>query len=274
MTQYLRAATPKSRPIGVDRDKNILRGYVLAQQGPFKSEGRGEFDEDSLKAIIRLGNTQAGLKSRLGHPTMSDDGIGKFLGRARDLSMSTATDARTGKSVPAVRGDLHFDKSASKTPSGDLADYVLSLAESDPDSFSSSLVLEVEQEFRIDTKGRPLTDAEGNELPPLWKPTAIHASDIVDTGDAVDSVLSPAELAKALDVGLTPELEKMLRFDRVARFVTQLLNGQFPKAGKDEVRERCMGWLDRYLSHRFPEPEAVITPRMDRLRERMTSLQT
>src|SRR5262245_47179916 len=119
MTQRLRAAAPKAAAIGVDRDNAILRGYVVAQLGPFKSEGRGEFDQKSLDAIESLGgNAPKGLKSRLDHATMSDDGSGKFLGRALNFRMATALDVRTGKKVPAVRADLHFDKTALDTPPG------------------------------------------------------------------------------------------------------------------------------------------------------------
>jgi hypothetical protein len=56
---WLRASI-KSAAVGVDREKNILRGYVIAQEGPFKSDGRGEFDKAALQAIERLGNAKSG----------------------------------------------------------------------------------------------------------------------------------------------------------------------------------------------------------------------
>lgn len=270
--QWLRAAT-KGKPEAVDRTANILRGYVLAQEGAFKSEGRGEFDALSLRSIVKLGNdTPSGLKSRLGHPTMSDDGIGKFLGRARDLRMGKARDSRTGKEVQAVRGDLHFDQTAHDTPHGNLAKYVMDLTESDPDALSSSLVLEIDEEFRLEKNGTPKKDEDGNELPPLWRPKKLHASDIVDTGDAVDSLLSPEEFTKALSVGITPELAKVIRFDNVARLSTQLLDGMFQGRERAEIEQRCRNWLDRYLSLRFPEPESLATPNLDTRRERLKLL--
>lgn len=250
MIEWLRAGV-SGKAERVDREAGVLYGYVAAQEGPFKSEGRGEFDMKSLRAIVELGNTGAGLKSRLGHPTLSDDGIGKFLGRGRDFRMGKAIDARTGKPVNAVRGDLHFDRSAYDTPHGNLASYVMGLAESDPNAISSSLVLEVDEEQQVDAKGKQLVDKEGNALPPLWRPKRLHASDIVDTGDAVDGLLSAGELAQALSVGLTPELSKLLRFDNVARLSTQLLDGMFKGADREEVERRCKAWLARYLAYRF-----------------------
>lgn len=261
-------ASVVGRPEAVDRKANILRGYVVAQLGAFKTDGRGEFDDKSLDSIERLGNAGSqGVKSRLGHPTMSESGVGKFLGRAHDFRRSTAVDARTGKKVRAVRADLNFDPSANKTPSGDLASYVLDLAESDPDALSSSLVLEMQEEMRIKKDGTLETDGDGNPLPPLWRPTKLHASDIVDTGDAVDGLLS-AELTAALSAGeIHP---KLLSFDRVARLATQLLDGQFRGKGREHVQDRCSHWLSRYLNLRFGEP--VGTPRLDLMHERILRL--
>ena len=43
-------ANPLGRgAIGVDRENNVLRGYVVAQLGPFK-DGRGEFDVQLLRS--------------------------------------------------------------------------------------------------------------------------------------------------------------------------------------------------------------------------------
>lgn len=269
--QYLRAAAT-GRPVGVDRENNVLLGYVVAQEGPFKTDGRGEFDEKSLTQVVRLGNAaRGGVKSRFTHPDLSGDGLGKFLGRARDFSLSTTVNA-AGVKVKAARADLHFDPSAFDTPSGDLAGYVLTLAESDPDAISSSLVVQTDQEFRLDRDGTPVSDDEGNPLPPLWRPTAVHASDIVDTGDAVDGLLSASELTRALDAGMTPELRKVLRWDNVARLAGQLLDGTFAGQPRDVVEARCLAYLRRYLARRFgdaadPPPTPALDAVSVRLRE-------
>src|SRR5262249_40131778 len=153
----------------------------------------------ALREIVRLGNaSRGGLKARFTHPDMSSDGLGKFLGRARDFTLGTAVDARTGMTVSAGPADLHFDPSAPQTPSGDLAKYVMDLAESDPAALSSSLVLRADEEYRLRKDGTRETDAEGNDLPPLWRPTQLMASDIVDTGDAVDGLLSAEQWGAAV----------------------------------------------------------------------------
>lgn len=252
--EWLRASI-QSRAVGVDREKNILRGYVIAQEGPFKSDGRGEFDRESLAAIVSMGNAKSGgLKSRFTHPDMSNDGLGKFLGRARDLRMDKATDARTGKQVAAVRGDLYFDKTALDTPpegGKPLGIYVMDLAESDPDALSSSIVVVADQEYRRNKDGTLTTDKDGNELPPLWRPTAIHASDIVDTGDAVDGLLSAN-----LDIERLP-LSVLWKG-------SQLLDAVFLDQPRDVIEARLAAYVHRYLNRKFGEPAPLPpTPALD-----------
>lgn len=238
-TDWLRVRS--SGAIGVDRETNVLRGYVVALSGPFKAR-RGEFDERSLSQIVHLMSAnEAGTKSRLSHPSLSGDGIGSFLGRAKNPRLSTATVARNGQKIdiPAVRADLHFDPTAFETPKGNLAKYVMDLAESDPEALSSSLVLKSTKEDRLDEKKRPVRDDKGEVLPPLWRPTAIHASDIVDTGEAVDGLLSAD--------GLLP--------DTVVRLGSELIDEAFPDAARDVVEARLNAWVAEYLTARYGDAE-------------------
>lgn len=246
---WLRAGAT-GRMIEVDREKNILRGYVVAQEGPFKTAGRGAFDLKSLKQINALMNkASGGLKVRFTHPTLSNDGLGSFLGRAKNPSIDSVKVDRNGETVllHAIRADLHFNQTALEpSPNGGkpLGLYVMDLAESDPDALSSSLVLHADQEEQLDAKTkRPLVDDQGNPLPPLWRPTRLHASDIVDTGEAVDGLLSATGLSAD---GLPDEL---------VRRASELLGQAFPGAGRDVVKARIGAWLDRYLSWRFGDDE-------------------
>lgn len=225
-TDWLRA--PARGPlIGIDRENDVIRGYVVAQEGRFKTEGRGQFDQQSLKTIVRLINrTPNGLKSRFTHPTLSEDGLGKFLGRARNARLE----------ADRVRADLHLDPTSHDTPSGDLGGYVMDLAASDPDAFASSLVLKSDKIQVTDSRGRPKRDEQGNEIPPIWRPTVLHASDVVDEGDAVDGFLS----ADALP-------------DGIIRQGAELLDRQFAGQSREVVEARCLKWLGRYLDWRYGE---------------------
>lgn len=245
-SDWLRADTDQME-LGVDRDKNVLRGYVVAQEGPFKSKGRGEFDVPALKKIVSLGNkVPLGLKSRFAHPTLSADGLGKYLGRVKNLKLDSVRVLRNGepKLLHAVRGDLHFGKVALETPlegGKPLGHYVMDMAESDPDAISSSLVLTSNQEHRLDPKTkRPMLDASGEPLPPLWRPTALHASDVVDTGDACDGILSAHLSASGLP-------------DDLVRQASALLDGAFPGESLEVVKSRLHAWVDTYLAYRFGE---------------------
>lgn len=229
--EWLKVMPAKSRPIGVDRDKRVIRGIVVAERGVFKDK-RGEFDDKSLAMIVEMGNAAPkGLKSRLSHPTLSDDGLAKYLGRKRDFFLDG------GK----VRADLHLADSAFNTPGGDLGTYAMDRAEEDPDSFGSSLVLQKKEEQKLDANKRPLVDEKGQPLPALWRPVRLHASDLVDDGDAVHgSVLS----ADALP-------------DAMVRKGAEMLNQVFAGQPREVTEARCIAWLNRYLNERYGEDEAI-----------------
>ncbi len=267
--QWLRVSAG-GRPIGVDRQANVIRGGVIAQSGEFKTQGRGEFDHKSLKQILRLMKAEpVGLKSRFAHPTLSGDGIGKHLGRWKDPYLDKIIKAGPDgqpQEIEAVRADLHFDKTAMETPVGGgrpLGDYLMALAESDSDALSSSLALTVDEEYRLDSKGRPKVGPDGKELPPLWHPTVLHASDLVGEGEAVDGLLSTQLSTDGLP-------------DAVVRRGCELLDQQFPNLSREVIRSKCTIWLNLYLTHRFgEEPEVPVgqgyDPALDpeRIRHRM-----
>ena len=236
MPQSIEWLSAKSRgAIGVDRKNMTIQGMVLAQEGDFK-DGRGHFSKKSLSVIRDLASeVRGGLKSRLGHPALSSDGIGTHLGRVSNPRL-----CKTGDGVPCVRGDLKLDASADKSPNGKLAEYVMSLAESDPAALSSSLVLKTMKEKRLGPDKKQMTDGEGNPVPDLWIPTQLHASDIVDTGAAVDDLLSAF-----------PQLEGLS--DDLVRQASQLLDGFKPNATRDELRKRLSGFVENYLNFRFGE---------------------
>lgn len=83
----------------------------------------------------------AGVKSRFAHPGLSADGMGKMLGRISNAVVD-------GQSA---RADLEFTKAATDSPDGDLAKYVMDLAESDPEHFGVSIAFtsdwKAEEEF-------------------------------------------------------------------------------------------------------------------------------
>lgn len=262
--KYLRAESElqiQSIPsTGVDRKNAVLRGYVVAMEGPLKSR-RGEFDELSLNQMAEVINAkQKGLKSRFTHPSLSHDGLGSFLGRAKDARVETVTD-HEGKEKLGLRADLHFDKTALDTPPKGgkaLGLYVMDLAESDPDALSSSVVIPyegLEESHRINEDGTPMKDESGRPLPPLWRISKLHASDIVDSGDAVDGLLS----------------ENLP--DSAVRMGCDLLDRVFGGQTLDVTRSRALGWLRKYLQLRFGPEAGLPGDEAEELRKEITELQ-
>jgi len=213
-----RADIARGADLRIDRKNAVIKGFAVVTKGLTKDE-RGEFDEESLDAVVSLGNqTKLGIKSRFGHPNMSSTALGTFLGRVKNFS-------RDGD---IVRADLHIDKTAFDTPDGDLAGYVLNLAESDPEMFGASMVI------YWDAKDREALEDGEQDLPPIIHVTKLLSVDVVDDPAAnngffgrsffTDSVLPSAEMTAFLDKFLNnPDaVEKTIGFLDRYRFNKQI----------------------------------------------------
>lgn len=130
-SRWVRCAASRQAPTRVDRENRIIRGFSVATVGEALGHGI-YFDSEFLDELVAAGNkSKAGLKSRFDHPNASSTSMGTVLGRAKNFT-------RDGNQV---RADLHLLDAASNTPSGDLAEYVMSLAEEDPGIFGTSVVV-------------------------------------------------------------------------------------------------------------------------------------
>lgn len=240
--EMLRVATQSAgQAIGVDREANVLRGYIVAEAGDFKDK-RGTFDRASLERIVQLGNaTSKGLRSRLSHPNESDDGLTKHLGRSRNF--------RLDPDGSRVRADLHLAQVAMEEPVGGgkpIGEYAMDLALEDPGALGSSLVLKSTKTAK--------QGPDGERLPPHWMPEQLFASDLVADGDATHGDLLSVE-------GLDEFLEGSGRRlpTKLAVAATEYLNQMFPDADRDVLEARLDGFRDRYLNLRFGDPEPLNT---------------
>lgn len=249
--QWLRVSM-SALAIGVDRDANVVRGMILAEEGIFKDR-RGQFDRQSIHRTVKLAREKpAGLRSRFTHPNLSADGLGRHLGRIKNIRTDKIL-REIGKDADGkplmkerlvARGDLHLDKTALEEPVGGgkpLGLYVMDLAETDPDALGASLVLKAEQTTLRDAKGNALKDESGEDLPQHWMPTSLMAADVVDDGAATHSFLSADILASLPDA--------------IVRQGCELLDAQFAGQERDVIKARLTAFVDRYLSHRFGEEE-------------------
>lgn len=241
----LRTESLAAGPLGVDRENKRINGFVVAEEGVFKDR-RGEFDRKSLRGIVSLMKLRPnGLKSHFTHPSLSADGLSRILGRAKNPRLTTGVVQRVPgeyTEVAMVRADLEFNEVATKPPvdgGTPLAEYVMDLAESDPDLFGSSLVLQVDEEFRRKSDGTLETDESGHTLPALWRPTALNSIDIVSDGDAVTAFLSDNSL---WDERLTDDLIR-----QVSPFLQRFL-GEKPR---EVVETQVMSFLKRELDRHY-----------------------
>lgn len=207
-----------------DKGKGAIFGYAVISKGKLNEQDvrKWEMDDISLQQIVELGNKGTlGLKSRFGHPNMSGEALGTFLGRAKNFR----------KDGEVVRADLYFDETAYKTPSGDLATYVLDLAINDPDSFGTSIVFSAEFETRLEKDGTPKKDEKGNSLPDLVRFKKLYGSDVVDDPAATNGMFGKFfNESVELSAKATEFLDKLLC--------------------NPDVVERVMSFLERYRENR------------------------
>lgn len=222
----------------LDEESRTIRGRVVAELGPFKSFGRGQFTMESLQKIVELGNAKKnGLRSRWRHPGLSDDGLGKFLGRDRNFRLDG----------DKVRSDFTLSQSAMKAPPDGggtpYGEYILELSRADPEALSSSLVLDYKSEYLKNADGSRKKDQDGNDLPPVWIPTELHAIDVVDTGDAVHNGFLSAD----------QDSEN----NRLVRQGAELINSYFDthKIERGELAQRLDGFKQKILANLYGEDE-------------------
>ena len=124
---------------GIDRAyedskyRGVIRGVAVMTKGLVKDSRGWEIDDMTLSQVVDAGNKHVnlGVKARFGHPNMSSSALGTFLGRVKNFYMDG----------DIARADLFLSKTAYQTPEGDLAGYVLNLAEEDPAAFGTSAVI-------------------------------------------------------------------------------------------------------------------------------------
>lgn len=238
--KYFRAAAVHQDELRVDQHGGInkagvIRGLSVITRG----EALGHdlwIDEVFLGQVEELVNRpNKGVKSRFAHPGLSSDGLGRHVGRA------LAAEVEGDK----VSADLHFAPSAHETPDGDLAGYLMHLAEDDPEALGMSIVFkhdfeateQFNREFEIDGEFQSPDPLNEKNLPHA-RLAEIRAVDFVDEPAANPDGLFhrsqeiPDEAFSVADYVLGRSDDKPagtllgLDADRVRHFVSRYLNSQ------------------------------------------------
>lgn len=115
----------------VDRDNRMIYGAKIIELGQINDPRGWVVDEATLAQVSELmAQPNKGLKARYTHSAaLGQDGLQTHLGRWVNPRIEGST----------VRADLKLSEAATKSPSGNLVEYVMSLAEEDPESFGVSV---------------------------------------------------------------------------------------------------------------------------------------
>ena len=230
------ARVPAAEPVQVSRDggdngAGMLSGVSLIAAGEALGHDMWIDDVTLSQVAEQAGQGKHGIKSRFTHPSMSADGMGRHLGRIKDVRVEG----------DRVLGDLHFAKSAHSTPDGNLAEYVMELAEEDPAAAGLSIVFEHDAE-REEAYRASFSDSDGFDSPdennvknlPHVRLAKLRAADVVDEPAANPEGMFDAQpLARHVDdllsyaAGLSEEKPKSLAFgvdaDRASQFLQRWL---------------------------------------------------
>jgi hypothetical protein len=185
MERFRSFSTPSNHD-HVDAKAGVINACSVAVAG----EAAGHqliFDQTTLRQLLDIGNSrQGGIKSRFTHPGLSEDGLGKFLGRMRNFHLAG----------DRLVGDLYLSNSSANTPHGNLKDYILALATEDPAAFGISVVVDLEK-FWIDLTGKETPVKEPKPDKTMYKYPVARILSFV-AADAVDEpALNPAGLFNA-----------------------------------------------------------------------------
>jgi hypothetical protein len=227
-------------------DPGTILGMAIITRGEALGHG-GWIDRQFLQQVTDAINAKPeGAKGRFTHPSLSGDGLGKFTGRVKDARLERDD---------VVRGDLHFSATAHKTPDGDLAGYLMNLAQDDPAAFGNSIAFDrdvkAEERFALehgavwdqDDWGNQFLNFEKFKSPdpkntgnlPHFRLKSLHAVDAVDDPAANpnglfhrgDEVARDAEQLLAWSLGLSAEKPQLVSLDidpdRVGGFVQRFL---------------------------------------------------
>lgn len=212
----------------IDRENRVIEGFAVVSKG----EARGHnvmLDETFLDQVVEHGNkAKRGVKMRFDHPNASNTSMGTALGRAK----------RFRRDGEVVRADAHLLNAASKSPNGDLATYVMDLAEEDPAAFGASLVFVGDELDQRDEDGNRIKGA-----PKLARLGKLLATDVVDDPAANPGGFLSEEASLATKI--TAFLDRY--FDNRARQSVHVLNqggGKTMEPGSVEARSPVHGERD------------------------------
>jgi hypothetical protein len=153
----------------VDEEKGILSKVIVAQIGTVKSHFES-IDQTTLSQIVQFGNLKEnGIKARFGHPNMCSSSFGTYIGRFKNFQIVS----------DSVCADLHLDPVCKDCPSGNLYNYIITMAKNNPDMFGASIAFVPAQSETSEEAEYPVTRIQ-----------ELLATDLVDDPAATNSLFA------------------------------------------------------------------------------------
>lgn len=144
-SERISLAASKNAGSKVDKEKRIISDVILCQVGEAKGHDvhlEQSFIEDGI-AYAQKHHAKIGMKCRFGHPAMSNDALGTEVGRYHNFRVVD----------DKMVADLHVYASANLSPTHPGAgDWILSMAEEDPNAIMTSIVFTVDHFYQYQDK--------------------------------------------------------------------------------------------------------------------------
>jgi hypothetical protein len=216
----------------VDKEKGIIYGVKMVSEGEAKGHGV-MLNKDFIKQTVKLGNAEKrGVKARFGHPNMCSTALGTYLGVYKNIRHVE------GDQDHAI-GDLYLSDTAKKTPNGNYYDYILDLADKEPDKFGSSIAF-LGDEF----EDKDIMFATIEQL---------FATDLVDSPAATEGLFDNTSLASRVTEFLNENEEIFKIIDKkpeiIEEFLTKYKN--YTKMDLTKIKKKLLGALG------FAEGDAI-----------------
>ena len=161
----------------VDASNGVIKDVAIVTAG--EAKGHGIFlDQSFVEDVVRMGNEfPQGVKCRFGHPTLSNEALGTYLGRFKNFRV---------KQDKAI-GDLYLDDVAKQSPNGDLYSWITAMAAKNPDQFGTSIIFIPDESYQvIEGERKPVSD---DDAPVYATIKELCAADLVDEPAANDEGL-------------------------------------------------------------------------------------
>ena len=224
----------------------FIKGITVVREG--EAKGHNLFiNSQFLDDVVRLGNERtAGIKARFGHPNICSTALGTYLGRYKNFR----------KIDDKVIADLYLDTSAKASPKGNLYDYVLQLAKTNPDMFGASI------SFKRGESTFETFQADGKEQKKEFATiTDLYATDLVDDPAATDGLFEAfqhddlaSQVTQFLD--LHPELFSLIEKqpDIVSEFMIKYNNFKNKDMNLKDEFNNLKTWIkENFQSKSKPE---------------------